>query len=212
MLFTLKVLESNTQVSKEILGALLPDISNYFKDIIRYLKANLPSVVRVAIVNTPEYQSILNGQLQYEFGIPDPGTKLTGLLDLWTQNIDIIYNAPTISGNKIKGSFSVNMIRVDFSDVLYSDYANMYDALRGYSLPWLEWLVLEGNKTIIKDYGIVIGPNKSSRTGMAIMRGSAGSWKVPSQFAGTVGDNWITRAIDAAEGSIEEVIKKALDQ
>lgn len=212
MLFTLKILESNNQISKEILNALLPDISNYFKDVIRYLRVNLPPVVKAAIIDSPEYQSILSGQLQYEFGIPDSGTKLSGLLDLWSQNVDITYNAPVISGNKIKSSFSVSMIRVDFSDVLYSDYASMYDALRGYSLPWLEWLLLEGNKTIIRDYGIVVGPNRNSRTGMAVMRSSAGSWKVPSQFAGTIGDNWITRAIDKAETSIETVINKAIDQ
>ena len=212
MLFTLKLLESNSQIGKEILNALLPEVSNYFKDVIKFLRTNLPPVVRSAIITSTEYQSILNGQLQYEFGIVDSSSKLSGLLDLWSQNIDITYNTPIISGTKIKGSFSVSMIKVDFSDVLYSDYAMMYDALRGYSLPWLEWLLLEGNKTIISNYGIVVGPNRSSRTGMAIMKGSAGSWKVPSQFAGTIGDNWITRAIDAAEGPIQDIINKAIDQ
>lgn len=212
MLFKLKILESNGQISQEIMRALLPDIIDYFKDIIYYLKVNLPPIVRNAIINTTEYQSILSGQLQYELGIPDPESKLSGLLDIWSQNIKVVYNAPTVSGNKIKGSFSVNMIRVDFSDVLYSDYAIVYDTLRGYSLPWLEWLLLEGNKTIISNYGVVIGPNRSSRTGMAVMRQGSGSWKVPSQFAGTIGDNWITRAIDSAEGEIENIINKALDQ
>jgi hypothetical protein len=212
MLFKLKLLESNLEISQNIMKALLPDIADYFKDVIYSLKANLPPVIRNTIINSSEYQSILNGQLQYEFGIPDPGSKLAGLLDIWSQTIKVTYNAPTISGNKIKGSFSVNMIRVDFSDVLYSEYAIVYDALRGYSLPWLEWLLLEGNKTIISNYGVIIGPNKSSRTGMAVMRQSSGSWKVPSQFAGTIGDNWITRAIDNAENEIENVINKALDQ
>jgi hypothetical protein len=211
MLFKFKLLESNSQISQSILNALLPDISDYFKDIIRYLKTNIPPVINNAIINSLEYQSLLNGQLQYEFGIPDSSSKLAGILDIWSKNIHIIYDSPKISGGKIKGSFSVNMIRLDFSDVLYSDYAIMTDNLRGYSLPWLEWLLLEGNKTIIKNYNVVIGPNKYSRTGMAVMRESSKSWNVPSQFAGTISDNWITRAIDTAEGEIQSVIDKAVE-
>jgi hypothetical protein len=132
------------------------------------------------------------------------------LLEIWSKNIQINYSAPKISNNMIRGSFSASMIRVDFSDVLYSDYAIVYDSLRGYSLPWLEWLLLEGNKTIIKNQNVVLGPSRSSRTGFALMRESPTSWKVPSEYAGTITDNWITRALDNGQDSINEAIEKAL--
>lgn len=210
MLFKIKVLESNKQIAQNILNALLPETAKYLKDVVKYLKTNLPPVVRSAIINTPEYEAILNGQLKYEFGIPDSSIKLAGLVDLWSKNIKINYSPPTISSNKIKGSFSANMIRVDFTDVLYTDYAVVYDSLRGYTLPWLEWLVLEGNKTIIKNQTVIFGPNKASRTGYAIMKDSIQSWKVPSQYAGTISDNWITRAIDNASSDINSIIEQAL--
>lgn len=211
MLFNIKLLDNNKTISQNILRAMLPQISDYMKDVIQYLKSNLPTVIRNAIINSPEYDSILNGSLQYEFGIPDPASKLSGLLETWGKNIQVNYSPPKISNGIIRSSFSVNMIRVDFSDVLYSDYAIVQDTLRGYSLPWLEWLLLEGNKTIIKNQNVVIGPNRSSRTGFALMRESSSSWKVPSEYAGTISDNWITRAIDNAESSINAVIEKALE-
>lgn len=210
MLFKIKLLESDKQITQNILRALLPETSKYLKDVIKYLQVNLTPVVRSAIVNSPEYGAILNGQLKYEFGIPDSSTKLAGLIDLWSKNTKINYSSPIISGNKIKGSFSVNMMRVDFTDVLYTDYAVVYDSLRGYSLPWLEWLVLEGNKTIIKNQTVVFGPSKASRTGYAVMKDSIQSWRVPSQYAGTISDNWITRAIDNSESNINSVIEQAL--
>jgi hypothetical protein len=210
MLFKIKLLESDKQIAQNILKALLPDISNYLKDVIEYLKNNLPPVVRGAIVNTPEYQSLLNGQLKYEFGIPDPSSKLASLLTVWSTNIKINYSPPTISSSKIKASFSANMIKADFSDVLYTDYAAVYDTVRGYSLPWLEWLLLEGNRTIIKNQSVVLGPSKSSRTGFALMRDSSSSWRVPSEYSGTITDNWITRAIDSAENDINAVLERAL--
>lgn len=208
----MKLLESDKQISNIILNAVLPEVSNYLKDAINYLKSNLPPIIRSAIINTPEYESIARGELQYEFGIPDPGSKLSGLLDIWSSNININYTPPVISNNRIKGSFSAKMIRVDFSDVLYSDYAIVYDSLRGYSLPWLEWLLLEGNKTIIKNQNVILGYNKYSRTGYALMKDSSTSWSVPSQYAGTISNNWITRALDKAENDISNIIDKALDQ
>lgn len=211
MLFKFKLLEDSRSISRSILEALEPEVSNYMKNVVKYIQANLPQVVRSAITNTPEYDSILNGTLKYELGIPDSSTKLSGLLELWSQNIQINYSAPKISNFTLRASFSANMIKVDFSDVLYSDYAIVYDALRGYSLPWLEWLLLEGNRTIIKNQSVVLGLNRSSRTGFALMKESISSWKVPSEYSGTISDNWITRALDGAENQINALIEKALD-
>jgi len=58
------------------------------------------------------------------------------------------------------------------------------------------------------NYEIVIGPNKYSRTGYAIMKPASGSWSVPSEFAGTITDNWITRAIQTSETDINNLLRK----
>jgi hypothetical protein len=211
MRITLKLADSNAVISNDIINALIPQVNDYLVKSINNLKIILPPVIRQAIITTPEYESILNGQLKYEFGIPNSGSKLVELLDLWTSRVIVDYNRPRNISKKIKASFSVSMIRADFSDILGSEAAMVTDNLRGYSLPWLEWLLLYGNKTIVKNYGVIVGPNKRSRTGIAVMRESKFSWRVPSQYAGTISDNWITRAIDSAEDSIYQVIDKALD-
>jgi hypothetical protein len=212
MLFNLKLVENDSTIINSILKALLPEVDKYFKKSINNLKSSLPLVVNKAITNAPEYSSIQGGILKYNFGIPDPDNKLAGLIDIWSNNIAINYTQPVILRNTIKCNLSAGMIKIDFSDVLYTDYAIVIDNVRGYSLPWLEWLLLEGNKTIIKNQKIIFGPNKASRTGFAIMRDSTtSSWKVPSQYAGTLRDNWITRSIDDAASEIENVIDKAFE-
>lgn len=212
MLFSLKLIENDAIIINNILKALAPEVDKYFKKSISNLKNSLPSVINKSIVSSPEYASILSGSLKYNFGIPDPINKLAGLINIWSNNIQISYNSPTVIRNSIICNFSANMIKIDFSDVLYTDYASIIDNIRGYSLPWLEWLLLEGNKTIIKNQKIVFGPNKASRTGLAVMIDSTtSSWKVPSQYAGTLNDNWITRAIDSSASEIESVINKAFE-
>lgn len=212
MKFSFKILESDKQISNSILQALLPEIDNFLKKSLSNIKKTLPLLIRQIIQNTPEYNSLIGGQLQYEFGIPDPNNQLATIIDIWSNNVFTEYTGPTVSTNKIKASFSVSLIRSDFNDVLSSDAAFVIDNLRAYQLPWLEWLLLEGNKTIVKKQEVVLGPNKFSRTGYALMRSSNKSWKVPSEFAGTIRDNWITRAIDNSESEINELLDKAFSQ
>ena len=209
MQFSLKILESNSEISNQMLQALLPQVNKYMESGMRTIKNELPSIISESIHNTMEYSSLLSGQLQYEFGIPDPGPKLAGLINIWSNNIEYLYTKPTINSGKIKSSFSANTIRADYSDVLNSDYATVIDTARGYSLPWLEWLLLEGNRTIISKHEVILGANKFSRTGNAIMRPSNKAWKVPGLYAGTASDNWITRAIDNSADKINTLLNKA---
>lgn len=205
-----RLLDSSKDIQNKILQALLLEIESVMNSAVSVIKKELPTIVFSGITAAPEYQSLVSGNLQYELGIPDPINKISGLIDLWTNNIQYSYAKPIISGAKIISKFSASMIKVDFSDVLYSDYATVYDTARGYSLPWLEWLLLYGNTTIIPGYQVVIGPNPSSRTGYAVMRNSTGFWKVPSEFSGTISDNWITRSLEKIGPDIDSLLQRAL--
>ena len=206
----IKVLESNKEIAMRIGSALLPDVKLYMQGCVKNIKQGLPPLLYAAIINSPEYASVLGGQLRYELGIPNPSQVLSGLLNIWTSNLFVTYVPPVVSSNgRIKSSISANMVKVDFSDVLGSEYASIYDTGRGYTLPWLKWLLLDGSAAIIKNHSVVIGPNSRSRTGMAVMRETSKSWGVPKQFAGTESDNWITRSIDLYREEIEKFIEKA---
>lgn len=205
-----KLLDSTKDIQNKILQSLLPDIIKYMDKVSVTIQKDIPNIVKSAIASSPEYQSLMGGILQYELGIPDSTNKLSGLLDIWTTNIDYQYIKPYISNNQIKSKISASMIKIDFSDVLYTDYAIVRDIQRGYSLPWLEWLLLNGDSTIVRNYEVILGPNKNSRTGFAIMRNTGKYWKVPSQFSGTISDNWITRAIESASSTIINLLERAL--
>jgi hypothetical protein len=211
MKLSLKILESNAQINKLVLEALVPEIANYMSASIKKLRTNIPKIISETIKNSPEYDSIMSGQLKYELGIPDPQTKLAGIIEIWTNNIYTEYHKPTISAGKIKTSFSMSLIRSDFADVLSSDFSIVVDAARGYNLQWLEWLLLDGNKVIVPKHEVIFRNSRFSRTGAALMKESTQSWRVPSQFSGTITDNWITRAIDSAQTKISDTIEKAFN-
>jgi hypothetical protein len=212
MRFKISILEKNKEIEQKILQALLPQVNkalgSYYKTIIPKIKI----VIAEAIKSSPEYNSITNGVLKYELGIPDGDSRVNSLLNIWLSNINIEPKPVTIKNSQIVGGLKISLIRADLSDVLGSDAAIITDNKTGSMVDWLNWLSLAGDKTIIRDYDFILGSNPRSRTGGGIMRYSPGSgkWKVPSEFSGTVTNNWITRSIDIAADNIENILSSTL--
>ena len=203
--YNIELEENFTQINKKISNILKVELDKSFQRSFIKSKQIILDIVKNAIIRSPEYNSILNGTLKYEFGLPDSADRLNTILKFWTK-INADYSKPKLIGNKLYGGFSIYMIDSTYSDVLASSAASFVTE-KNSTLNWLEWLLLFGNKTIIKDYVVQFGYNPNSRTGKAIMKGVArGKWSVPSEFAGTAGNNWITRAIDSVDIQINNVI------
>jgi hypothetical protein len=83
-------------------------------------------------------------------------------------------------------------------------------------IPWLRHLLLKGDTTTIMDYTITFNPDKiaTSRSGQAIMiKSKLKRWFIPAPFAGTLNDNWVTRALQnevypKLEGIIQNTLVK----
>lgn len=212
MQFKISIIENNKQIEQKILQALLPQINkvmnSYYKNIIPKIKITITE----AIKNSPEYNSIISGTLGYELGIPDGDSRINSLLNIWLSNIKIETKPVTLKGSQIIGSLKLLLIKADLSDVLGSEAAIITDSKTGSLVDWLSWLSLAGDKTIIRDYNFILGDNPRSRTGGGIMRYSpkSGKWKVPSEFSGTITNNWITRAIDRSAGDIDTILATTL--
>ena len=212
MKLTVRVLESDKIISERIGNALIPQVRKFMEIRKNKLREQLPSIIYKAIVSSPEYSSILGGGLRYQFGIPNPMQKLEGILNIWVSNVLVTYTPPVvISGGRIKSGIIIEMIKSDYSDVLGTDYALVEDKRRGYSLPWLKWLLLDGSYTLVRNHQVILGSNPRSRTGLAVMRPSSDSWGVPRRFSGTMNDNWITRSLDLSQNVINNFIIKVME-
>lgn len=200
--------DTTAEIEGKILRALRPELNKYLEKTFKKVKPLILGTITEAITSSPEYISLSSGDLKYEFGLPDSDNRLATILKFWTK-INADYKSVSINNNKLAGGFTINMIDSSYSDVLGSSAA-VFTTEKGTDLRWLEWLLLFGNKTIIKDYVVEFGANPRSRTGRAIMRGvQKGKWQVPSEFSGTQNNNWITRAIDSVESSIYKILYEA---
>lgn len=203
------IVENTNEIESKILRALRPELNKYLEKIFQQIKPKITNAVINAIINSPEYNSLVSGDLKYEFGLPDSDSRVSSIVNFW-KKINTDYKTVSINGNKLSGGFTINMIDSDYSDVINLPAA-VFTTEKGTDLNWLEWLLLFGNRTIIKDYVVEFGVNPRSRTGRAIMRGvQKGKWSVPSEFSGTQNNNWITRAIDSIDSEINSILKEAI--
>jgi hypothetical protein len=208
--FSLKLSENNGVIAKNIINALLPDIKNYFNNVTNKLIKNIPDIVIDSIISQPEYSALIEGNLQYEFGIVDPASRISEILEAIKNGASVTTQPPRLVGNKILGNLKFGMIQKDFSDLLSLGAASFVTE-KGSQLNWLEWLLTQGDSVIISDYDFIFGSSQYSRTGMGIMKQrNGGSWRVPPEYAGTTSNNWITRAIDAASQQIDQTINNLL--
>jgi hypothetical protein len=186
---------------------------------IRVLNSRVPRVVsdieagiahglKHVLVNNDEYESLTTGgDLAQHFGLEKSQaiTKLDNIIDTIIGSIQVKFKRFQNRTGTIQGGITVSAIKDDFIDII-SIPAGQVVTDKGQSLPWLEWLLIEGDRIIITDFEIQMGPSPYSRAGDAIMiPKKAGVWRVPPQFSGTQTNNWITRAVDDASTFLESL-------
>jgi hypothetical protein len=211
MNISIDLLESNSEIERIILDALKTQIETSISfaapDIIRDIKA----IIVNSLKTEPEYTSLISGKLRAEFGIANVSTVDT-VINAMAETINFTMNPIKISRSGLSGGFTLTMMQADnLGGVLDINAAQVLDD-SGYSLPWLRWLLLENNKAIVKNYDVRYTSAVRSRSGMAIMVPSSGSWRVPPEFAGSRDSNWTTRAVERSEKDIYSSIQKNIEK
>ena len=211
MKFSLDIVESSDQIVKLILDQLKDEINKTIKSALPNIQKDVKSIMKNALVSEPEYGSLKAGTLRAEFGISDP-SAVDSVIDLMVNTLEIKLDPIKVAGNKLVGGFLLTMIKSDdISGVIYNDNAKVIDNARGYSLPWLEWLLLKGNETIVQNYSVKYSNSPLSRSGLALMVESQNNWRVPPNFSGDQNNNWTTRAISKIDKEIVNIISKNIN-
>lgn len=201
----IKFITADSEIQKRLLEACEKEIKLILDKAKTKIKANLTNIVIEALQRSPEISSLSNGKLKYDFGLNfDPTDSIIYSI---ANSIDIRFKNFTLRGFT-KGIVTAYIQPVDFSNLLGEDFAQVVTD-KGQSLPWLQWLLTEGDSIIIADYHVDYGLYPTSRSGGAIMKPGR-IYKVDSSFSGTAENNFITRALDKYENQIKEAITRNL--
>jgi len=211
MNFSLSLVETSDEIIKLILQQLKNQVDTTINSCLPKIINEVKKLVKDALISEPEYGSLKAGTLRAELGIEDT-SSVDAVVDLMVNTLEIKQDPIKIAGNKLVGGFILTMIKSDdINGVIYSDRANVIDNARGYGLPWLEWLLLKSNETLVQNYSVKYTNSRFSRSGMAIMIESPNGWRVPSNFAGNIDNNWTTRAINKVNKQIIQIISSNIN-
>jgi hypothetical protein len=210
MKFSLSLLDKNSEIRSEILKAMKEHLESSLTKTINYIEPKIRILVRQAIHNEPEYSSLISGDLRKEFGIADV-SNVDVVINKVINSMNINKKNIKINNSGLSGGITLTIVPSDFAGIIDNPSAFVIDNERGYSLPWLEWLLLKGGEIIVRSFEVEYGSNPKSRSGEALMVSSSKNWRVPAQFSGTIRNNWITRALSTTEDKILQIIRSGLE-
>ena len=210
MKYNMQLINSVAEIERDILSSLSKILEIALSKSVSEIDRNIKILIKQSLQLEPEYMSLTGGELRYHFGIADV-SNVDKVIDSVINTLNIQVKNISTGTQGLSGGLIITMLGAgDLTDIISSDPAQVKDSQRGYSLPWLEWLLLRNNEIIINNYDVKLGPSPASRTGNAIMVKSNNSWRVPPAFAGSIENNWITRSLNRIDDEIMNVITKTI--
>lgn len=210
-MISIKIVDTISDITKNINSSLASMINAEISRKSQQIQQNVKELIDEWIITQPEIislQSTSTESLAGQFGIPrqNVSSAIDGI-------ITAIKESTTVElkpfNNKLKGGLFIYVQPVDFNNVLSLDVGHVVYA--GGDLHWLNWLITLGSKVIVANYHYEASGG-SGRSGLGVMS-IGSSFRVPPKFAGTIDNNFITRALqgDDKVKQITNIVKKALN-
>ena len=202
----IKILDSDEKIIQNILGSSEKEIKNLLAKSKVKIQSQVINLVVEALSQCPEILSLQSGKLKYDFGLDSDPTQ--DIIYAIANSVYVYFKNFRLTKSKATSVLSIYIQPSDFRNILSSSSAVVITK-NGDVLPWLQWLLLEGDAIIITQYHVDYGPYPSSRSGNAIMKPS-GVFKVDSAFSGVADDNFITRALAGYQEKFLDIIRTSI--
>lgn len=211
------ILETNSKISNEIMRIFVQKLYVILKEKALIIKQRIKDEHIRIWKATETYDSLLNGDLNHEFGFKK-GTaqgKVDAVLIAMSNSLRVLPKIFKQKGGVYTGFmiealsksisdeiFQMQEAEVETEKTLSTSFSNDFlpfsggQQLGGKTLPWLNWLLREGNQIIIYNYRYedIVAPNSRSGKGLMIYDESE-AWRVPAKYSGTKNSHWLIRAL-----------------
>ena len=215
MEFSIEILDSDNKISNNILKAIAEEFNGRFSSKLSSIKNEISIKVVEFLQNTNTYSSLVDGDLADHFGLPigDRRARIDSILQMIGNNIEIDFKPIKVFGIRFVNEVKIGVLIKDFVDIL-SMSESIVQTKKGQELPWLHWLLIRGNAVIISEHQIKFLGGRGRSGGAIMVKNNAKVWRVPIEYSGTIGSNWLIRAFtensDGFTSIITNILQKAL--
>jgi hypothetical protein len=148
-----------------------------------------------------DWNNIVFGQYGQDLAINNQNTAYDSVVYALRQSMIVNFNPPKVTGKGISGGYHIDFIKDDMSDIISAPGVS-YVTANGFQVKWLEWLLTAGQNVILPRIRIL------QVRGQIIAVKSDVDYRVPSNVAGTINDNFITRTFRDAETEISKIVER----
>lgn len=202
-MLSLKLVDSPGAIDNAIRRAFAEQLNVKMKLISRKLEGLAMKSVAMWIQSQPEMLALIGGRgsLAAQFGLPagSGAAAAQAIIGSVMMATSIQFRPIT---NSLMGGIDINFQPNDFRNLLNLPEGFVRDYPEGH---WLNLLLNMGMSTIITGYRFKAG--FGGRSGGGIMTPGS-SWRVPPQYAGTPGNNFVTRAFANREKEITSLFQR----
>ena len=207
MTLSIDILNTDVEITKHIYSILRKEINKRIVKNSKRVQRTLKSMIRGWIEQSPEVASLLSqgvpGSLNALFGLP-PGSA-RGAIEAIINSVEnaLEVRVGDVSTN-LTGEVVFNFQEESLTNLIALPEGHQITEL-GTDLHWLDWLLKKGDTTIIK--GFFYEPSNAGRSGGGTMK-MGGMFRVPPEFAGVDGNNFITKAFIGKEKQISNALNQ----
>lgn len=172
------------------------------------IQNRISNLLRTAIEGSLTIRSLKGGKLQVDFGLTDGAASeaTADIVNAVVSSIKVFFKKSR--RGKTLGNLVIQIDPATISAIVQTSPGGIYDS-NGHQITWLNWLMTRGTQVIIDDFEVVSTDyDDKSRSGGGFMLPTNGVFRVDPEFAGTPGDNFITRAIIANGPNIRRIIQE----
>jgi hypothetical protein len=207
------IIESAASIVKKLIKVLKDEVNRLLFGRAPKIEIDIRKLIEDAIKRQPEYRSLLGGKLQSELGVPHTQPRLDKIIQLIIDSIQIKVTKLKETGGQLVGGIEIIFDKTLLTELLDLSESR-YVTDKGVVIEWLKWLLIEGDKLIVRQYMIGIDPKNYARTGLGQIMIPSGrtnkSWSVPVEYRGTANNNFITRALLEIQSEIDKVLEGSL--
>ena len=208
-MITVQIVETDKSFNKKIISAIADLMDKLIQNKQRAISRDIKKLIPGWVKSQPEMIALSNdnslGSLSAQLGLYYGTEKSTvyAIANAVAESFEI--RTSKINKKTLEGGITLNFQPTHFQALLNLPEGHIL--FEGGELAWLQWLLLEGYSVIVVGYSFVVAPQGRSLGGY--MR-KPGTWRVPPEYAGTVDDNFVTRALSTprVEKDIELVMKR----
>ena len=172
------------------------------------IQNRISNLLRTAIEGSLTIRSLKGGKLQVDFGLTDGAASeaTADIVNAVVSSIKVFFKKSR--RGKTLGNLVIQIDPATISAIVQTSPGGIYDS-NEHQITWLNWLMTRGTQVVVQDFEVVSTDyDDKSRSGGGFMLPTNGVFRVDPEFAGTPGDNFITRAIIANGPNIRRIIQE----